>query len=592
MKTKTLNIFIICVFALAAIASALSLAFTILNTSAAYAVLSQYEFSENENGELTITDTRANLKVESVVSKTTLSNGLEMIEYKKNILKIPSEFNGKPVVSIGEEAFRRLTYQVEVVIPKTVRNIGDRAFLGTHIKKLSFEDGSVLESVGKEAFRNCYLLSEVALPSSLKKLGSGAFMCAEVSSFSFGEGTQLSEIEPETFRECRRLTEIVIPKTVGIIGDYAFSGTPLRYLYFEENSKISEIRSFAFDGYLEQIFIPSSLKSCENAFERCKSEGFPQCRSFFFEGRSVSEDFLIASNLKSYYEKEIDVKYNVREIVKQGGVRYALFKDHAELITVDENCEKDLVLPKIVGGKTLTAICKYSMQNVAELKSIVVPDTVKDIGKFGLATHIDSVSLPQSLETVTEYSLGGITTEKLVLPDSVKVIETSAFEVSRIKYIYIRKMPDFIGDYAFCNLTGICTILTGASEADAAFSGDWSNGVPVIYSYDELLKNDDYIYKVEENVVTLVRYIGNESEVEIPQTIDGKRVAIVKKDCFYSDLSEQTFILSHPVVFEDGAISVYRGGMRTLVLKYENLSYGYEIFAEYLAPEHKIIKYD
>ena len=303
MKTKTLNIFIICVFALAVIASSLSLAFTVLNTSAAYAVLSQYEFSENENGELTITDTRANLKVESVVSITTRSNGSKLIEHKKSILKIPSEFNGKPVVSIGEEAFRRLNNQVEVVIPKTVRNIGDRAFLGTNIKKLSFEDGSVLESVGEEAFRDCHLLSEVALPSSLKKLGSGAFMCAEISSFSFGEGTQLAEIEPETFRECRRLTEIIIPKTVGIIGDYAFSGTPLRYLYFEENSKISEIRSFAFDGYLEQIFIPSSLKSCENAFERCKSEGFPLCRSFFFEGRDVSENFLITSNLKKLLRK-------------------------------------------------------------------------------------------------------------------------------------------------------------------------------------------------------------------------------------------------------------------------------------------------
>lgn len=67
----------------------------------------------------------------------------------------------------------------EVIIPKTVKNIGCNAFASSSLRKVILEDG--VEIIGDSAFQNCNILSSAALldTGSLKSLGKDIFAYCE-----------------------------------------------------------------------------------------------------------------------------------------------------------------------------------------------------------------------------------------------------------------------------------------------------------------------------------------------------------------------------------------------------------------------------
>ena len=88
---------------------------------------------------------------------------------------IPSEYDGKPVAEIGENAF----YEYELT---------------------SVEIPASIKVIEKNAFRSCLNLTEVVIPDSVIKISYGAF---------YG---------------CKGLKEITIGKSVAVIEQYAFEG--------------------------------------------------------------------------------------------------------------------------------------------------------------------------------------------------------------------------------------------------------------------------------------------------------------------------------------------------------------------------------
>ena len=94
-------------------------------------------------------------------------------EYPEH-MELPAEYNGIPVVAIGENAFTDAEGIVTVTIPDTVTVIGKNAF--THSDDLAEivlpEGVTVIEDF---AFRDCPKLVSVELPASLESIGAAAF---------------------------------------------------------------------------------------------------------------------------------------------------------------------------------------------------------------------------------------------------------------------------------------------------------------------------------------------------------------------------------------------------------------------------------
>lgn len=160
------------------------------------------------------------------------SNELEIIKYTGTAteLVLPSEADGKKVVSIGDKAFANQFDLQRVEIPQGITSIGSGAFQNclalaevVPAAAPSQADGDAAQggTVGEGAFQNCIRLSRVVLPAGFTKIGDRAFQsCYLLSGITLPMG--ITAIGNEAFSGCTRLSAIVLPEGVTEIGDMAF----------------------------------------------------------------------------------------------------------------------------------------------------------------------------------------------------------------------------------------------------------------------------------------------------------------------------------------------------------------------------------
>lgn len=143
-------------------------------------------------------------------------------EYKGSSenVAIPDNFDGFPVVSIGQNAFQKKDV-VSVTIPDSVTLIGDSAF-NSCSKLKSVVIGKSVETISEYAFRYCTSLEKIVIPDSVKIIRESAFYgCENLTSVDFGNS--LEEIGTGAFYNCSSLTSVVIPDSVNDIQTLAFS---------------------------------------------------------------------------------------------------------------------------------------------------------------------------------------------------------------------------------------------------------------------------------------------------------------------------------------------------------------------------------
>lgn len=172
---------------------------------------------------------------------------------------IPNTINGKKVVGIGKEAYRKC---------KVMRTL--------HIS-----DG--IEFIEDGAFANCENLSNVIFPTTLSRIGSikepnnryawtkGAFESCDITNISLPYG--LKYLGESTFKECKKLKSIDLPNGINGIGDYAFSGC-IDLVDVKLPDQLSKIGKFVFNrcSNLSDISFPLLLREIgEAAFRGCSS---------------------------------------------------------------------------------------------------------------------------------------------------------------------------------------------------------------------------------------------------------------------------------------------------------------------------------
>ena len=146
------------------------------------------------------------LKANNVINNVVTGEGITITDYDINIggidVVIPSTIDGKTVVAIGDNAFYAKALSTEtsmlnksniqfmsnkedreiaavhlgniksVVIPSTVKSIGERAFANNQISSVTLSNG--LETIGEVAFTKNQLTT-ITIPKSVTNIGSSAF---------------------------------------------------------------------------------------------------------------------------------------------------------------------------------------------------------------------------------------------------------------------------------------------------------------------------------------------------------------------------------------------------------------------------------
>ena len=174
-----------------------------------------------------------------------VEEGIEILRctrIESDILCIPKVISNKPVVGIGEAAYRDLPI-VEVDMPNTINYIGKGAFSGcTKLKKIELPYG--VERIDDEAFGGCTSLEHINLPDTLLYLGLFCF-----SNTSVKEVKIPKQIEglPGSFSNCKNLKRVIINNCLTSIARMAFSGTALSEVIVPE--EVDEINDSVLNFY-------------------------------------------------------------------------------------------------------------------------------------------------------------------------------------------------------------------------------------------------------------------------------------------------------------------------------------------------------
>lgn len=166
-----------------------------------------------------------------------------------HVLNIPEKLDGKTVVGIDIQAFKECNSITKLVIPATVKTIGNYAFA------------------------NCALLTEITIPATVESIGDSAFTgCTSLQTLDLSAAT-ITEIPYHAFSNCASLTALSVPATVKSIGVAAFLGcSSLESITFAEGLVSIEKQAFQNCTALASIKFPASLTEIEGALVFAGSE--------------------------------------------------------------------------------------------------------------------------------------------------------------------------------------------------------------------------------------------------------------------------------------------------------------------------------
>jgi hypothetical protein len=464
--------------------------------------------------------------------QTELTNGqVAIIGYSGSAedVRIPDRINGRPVMSIGDEAFAWAPL-TSVTIPNSVTSIGDFAFYETPLTSVtipnsvtSIGDGAFawapltsvtipnsVTSIGEGAFADTSLTS-VTIPNSVRYIGDGAFVgCSSLttitadvrsSSFSSADGVLFSkDMKTLVAYPGGKSPHYTIPDSVTSIGNFAFAETSLTSVRIP-NSVISIGDGAFYETPLTSVTIPDSVTSIGySAFAGASLTSVTIPNSV----TSIGEDTFHGTSLTSvtipnsvtsigdraFYETPL-TSVTIPDSVTFIG-EWAFAETPLTRVTIP-NSVTSIGEGAFVDCSRLTTIT-VGVQNASfssvddilfskDMKTLVVypgrkspnysiPNSVTSIGDYAFyGTGLTSITIPDSVTSIGDYAFYGTSLTSVTIPDSVTSIGAYAFSWMPLTNITIPNSVTSIGNFAFADtsLTSVTIPNSVTSIGEDAF---------------------------------------------------------------------------------------------------------------------------
>lgn len=174
------------------------------------------------------------------------------------------------VTDILESAFENCTSMTSVKLAKGLESIGEGAFFNTGLKTLDIPN--TVTTIGTGAFHQSHALTSVSIPASVKSMGTYMFGFSEnLKTVTFAEDCRVDTLDKDMFYSCTALENVTIPDAVKTLGQYAFAECKsLKSLRLPDNLETIMCYAFQNCSSLKELAIPASVTTIgTDVFDGC-----------------------------------------------------------------------------------------------------------------------------------------------------------------------------------------------------------------------------------------------------------------------------------------------------------------------------------
>ncbi len=431
-----------------------------------------------------------------------------------------------PVVGIAAHALHGCDIVGKLVVPNTVREIGEQAFAQTYIDTLIIGDNVV--SLGSELFYNCEYLRYCYIGNSVSTINSSIYRgCNSLETIYYNArkcnngfannqtirnliiGDSVKVIPNNAFNRCKIEGELIIPNNVDSIGSYAFYnclintlilGDSIRYIgnsaFYNCNrisgvitlpKRLSYVSDYSFYNctLLSGIELGNNIVSIGNcSFKSCinlvgdlaipnsvTSIGdYAFCDCNRLENISIGDSVVTIGSFAFYNCANSSFLSLPNTLASIGSNAFA---DCDNLLSLDT--------------RNVVSVGDSAFANCDRLVQVNIGDSLRSIGNgvFGGCFRMSSVSIGKSVETIGDNAFNGcVRLVSPTLPETLTSIGASAFNgCSRFEgLLTLPRNLAQIGDSAYWGCSGITAITAKPTNppiiSENTFNGI-SNDVPV-----------------------------------------------------------------------------------------------------------------
>lgn len=397
-----------------------------------------------------------------------IEGGLEIIEcdtYGEEVVRIPSEIDGKPVKQLGKklfsenrdikvvdipegverlgiDCFHSCIYLEKVTVPSTLTHIAGCCFYECkNLQHFDFLEGLVeigykafaasgIESVHlpnsvvtlfDECFGDCFWLKEIVFPDNLRAIPMECCRgCKELVTVTFGK--ELRGIGISSFSGCVSLKNICIPEKVMYVHAHAFfkagSNRKIIELTFKGNDLLSIEKEAFKSSHIRKAVIPDSVYYIGiEAFSDCccldcvrlpKNIDFTVLAEALFYGCKALTEIEIPDNVERIYDRAFS-ESGLKKIKFGRGIKeFGYFWKNNSLEEVE-----------------IADISKWCNVKISYLSDSPFGDGVKLMHN---GTEVTTLSVPNDVTVIRKYAFAACSSlQQVVFPQSVKIIEEAAF---------------------------------------------------------------------------------------------------------------------------------------------------------------------
>ena len=345
--------------------------------------------------------------------------------------------------TIGISAFVNLKLTGTLTIPDSVTTISNEAFYNNKFTKLVIGQNSSLTTIGNNAFRNNQISNAIALPKSVTTIGNNTFCGNSIPELALNYG--LKSIGSYAFGTNKITGTINIPVTVEKIDTQAFDNNQIEAVIFNKNSALTTLGSWAFaqNKISNVIMIPKNLKAIQEFT--------------FFSNKISGVTFEEGSQLKSIGKRAFQLNYDSNHATMTGSLNIPPSVESVGFMAFKEALKN---IDELNFGENSQLKTIYSAAFAAShIKKVTIPKSVTTIeknqsqGAAFQSAGIEELIFEEGsqLETIDNAVFSQNSIRKVVIPKSVKTINSLAFYRNRISSLTFEEGSQLttIGNEAF-----------------------------------------------------------------------------------------------------------------------------------------------